>query len=389
MYNFLRSIQGYLTVEIKGDCSERLINKAAFGGLHFWNLKYRKKCITGNISIDDFKELREIKRGLGVDITIVQKHGLPFKIHRYRYRYGMFMGVFIFFSILFLLSQFVWTVDVKGNINVTEKEIISLCKELNIKEGMYKNNLNSAVDAQKLLLKSKNLSWAALNLEGCVLTVSITEMRNDIPLNANEPCSLKSTADGTILKIDVTAGNVEVKVGDTVRKGDILVSGIEETVEDGTLFVHSDGTVIAKTRRLLTAEGDFCEEIRFLNGKVKKHKVLSFFWLDIPLYLGKIKGEYDYKIKETPLKIFDKKIPIVFIEKECYMTETKQVNYSEEELKEKLRRKIKNQIKELKIDEYEIYEEKLEYTEKGIRVVWQIDSVENIAEKEKILLVKN
>ena len=71
------------------------------------------------------------------------------------------------------------------------------------------------------------------------------------------------------------------------------------------------------------------------------------------------------------------------------MTETKKVNYSEEELKEKLRRKIKNQIKELKIDEYEIYEEKLEYTEKGIRVVWQIDSVENIAEKEKILLVKN
>ncbi|MBE6727692.1 MAG: hypothetical protein E7562_03480 [Ruminococcaceae bacterium] len=389
MYNFFRSFNGFLTVELKGDCAETLLNRAAAKRISFWNLKYRKGCITGNISIKDFKLLPVIVKGLNVKVHILKKNGLPFLTYRYRNRYGIFLGSIMFFTILYLLSQFIWTVDVQGNVKVRDDEILEICEELNIKRGMYSKKLDSYIDAQKLLLKNKKLSWAALNLEGCVLTVNVTEMRSDHLISPQEPCDLKASTDGTILKIDVTAGNVEVKVGDTVRFGDVLVSGIEETVEEGTYFVHSQGVITAKTRRILNSSGTFKQMVAIPNGEIKTHSVLSFFWLDIPLYLGEIKGDYNFVKRKNNLNLWGRELPICLTEKTCYMQNRKEILYSDTELKNKIVKDLKEQIENLKIEEYQLNNEKISYTENGINITWIIDSIENIAVKEKILIAKN
>ena len=65
-----------------------------------------------------------------------------------------------------------------------------------------------------------------------------------------------ATADGIIKKMDIVSGNSVVKVGQAVKKGDLLVSGIIETV-DGTRFVKSKGTVLATSEKEITLRENF------------------------------------------------------------------------------------------------------------------------------------
>ena len=85
------------------------------------------------------------------------------------------------------------------------------------------------------------------------------------------PTNLKAAADGIIKRIDVTSGNCIVKVGDTVAKGDILVSGMEERA-DGTKFVHSAGRVTAVIEREVTVTAKCNAENRRFNGTEKNQK---------------------------------------------------------------------------------------------------------------------
>lgn len=388
MFHFFRGITGYLTIEITGPCAEQLLNRAAAQRIALWNLHYRKQRISGCISAADFRALRPVCRGLGLRVHILKKHGLPFLTHRYRRRYGLMLGAALFFAVLIFLSQFIWTVEVSGNSTVSTESILAACEELGIREGMLKSRLLPAVNAQRLLLASPRLSWAALNLEGCVLTVNVSEIHTQPVPEDDGPCDLRAATDGTVTKIDITSGSAAVRVGDTVLKGDVLVSGIVESAQ-GTEFVRAEGTVTANTRRVLTAEGGFSQTLIQPTGAVKSHSVLTAFWFDVPLYLGEITGDFESEIHVSELSLFGKRLPVSVTTKTCRLTGERTVEYAKEELTALLRREIGEQAKALKIDSYSVFSEQLEEVPGGLRLTQTIDATENIAVKEKILFAAN
>lgn len=205
-------ITGYLTVSIEGAGAEIVLNRAAAKRIRFRNLRYSRGKITGQISPDGFKRLREVRRGTSAHIKILGKHGLPFRAHRYRRRLGLLIGPVIFFAVLFVLSRFIWSIEVSGNKNISAERLIAACESLGIRSGMPRSRLSPSIDAQRLLLTLPELSWAALNLEGSVLTVNISEA-SPAPSGDRAPCDLRASADGIITKIDITAGSPAVRVG--------------------------------------------------------------------------------------------------------------------------------------------------------------------------------
>ncbi len=71
------------------------------------------------------------------------------------------------------------------------------------------------------------ISWVSAELTGTRLTIHLRE--NDGILKAETepetPCELTAGTDGTVTRIIVRNGKARVKVGDTVKTGDVLVSG--------------------------------------------------------------------------------------------------------------------------------------------------------------------
>ncbi len=379
-----RYIGGYLTVIFYGEFPEKILNLTSFNKIFLWNSRLTDKGIESCISVKDFRNIRFILKNSGIKVHILKKHGLPFKIAQNHKRLGLAVGARIFTVFLSFMSGHIWIIDVKGNQRVEKEEIIAALNDIGICEGVKRNSINSKTQREKLLLKIDSLAWSSLNTEGCRLTVNVSEIKNKKPQN-NLPSNLKATADGIITKINITSGNCIVKKGDTVKAGDVLVSGIIER-QGGTKFVRSSGTIMATTERSITVKGNFKQKVIEENTKRKTKRVLEFFSYKMPLYLGKERKSYNSENKIKTFSLFNQKLPIRIYEKKFYFTDEYTILYDKNKLIEKLHKEIANIAKEKGIKTYNILSEEIQETKETLMLTVIITSEENIAINENLIL---
>lgn len=350
-----RLFLGILDIEIYGIFPEKVLNLCEKNKISIWNIRFKKGKICCKINVRDFKKLPKIFKKQGVRLHITKRFGIPFFTNKYKRRFGVFAGALIFLILINYLSTFVWVIKVEGNSRVDNKEILSQCSEIGITEGISHKKLDFKTKAQELLLISDKLSWASFNIEGCVLTLNVTEITEKDNSNTAAQ-NLVADSDGIITHIDVSVGNCVVKVGDTVNKGDVLVSGIIEN-EQGTKFVKSRGKIIAETivTETLTQNYKFKETV--FTGKQKSKTVLEIFTFKIPLYLGSEKGEYDSESKVENLKLFDRLLPIRLYKKRFIFKTEQEVEIDFETACERLTKLIEKNYPntEIQKDFYDNY----------------------------------
>lgn len=382
---FYRFLKGFLRIEINGDFPERLINKCANSGINLWNIKYSKEKIYFSVLLGDFYKLFKIKKGYKISVKIKKRNGFPFFVARYRFRYGIFLGFILFCVILYFLNGFIWNIEVKGNNNVRTSEILNLCNEMGIKIGASKGKINTKICSEKLLISNENLAWSAFNIEGCVLTVDVTEVKNKKDDKASLPTNIRAACDGKIEKISVTSGNCVVSVGENVVKGQLLVSGIIEGMHS-TEYVHSTGEIIATTNKTYTYTLNYIQEKNQYGDKIKNRKVLSIFAINIPLYLGKM-GD-NYVSGDLRSKTVFKNVPIIIYERDFTPYKKTKKKYKDDYLKRQAEQMLRLKIESNGIYDYKVEKTSVEKTNKGIKVEFLVKMQENIAYQD-ILLYNN
>ena len=72
--------------------------------------------------------------------------------------------------------------------------------------------------------------------------------------NKKKVSNLKATADGTVTRLEVQSGSPAVRIGDGVKKGQLLVSGVLEYTDGSNAFTDSLGKVFARTAKKITLE---------------------------------------------------------------------------------------------------------------------------------------
>lgn len=382
---FYRFIFGFLEVRFFGNFKEKIFNLAAGNGISFFNTKLTKDGIKTNISVRDFKKLPQILRGSGIRVKILKKRGLPFKLKINQKRLGILAGIILSIVFFELMSGFIWIIDVTGNKAVPTAEILSACEKVGIVKGIKISDVDTKTAREKLLLNIDSLAWASLNIEGCKLTVNVSEA--DKKEDNSCICNLKSKADGIVKKIEVTSGNTLVKIGDTVKKGDVVVSGVLEKLT-GTEFVHSSGEIIAETKRSVTVSGDYIKKEEKENGEVKRKRVLSFFGIKIPLFIGGETKKYKESITAKDIKLFGVSLPITVYEKEFRFTEIYEKKLTAEELKTALYEEIKKTAQNEGLTDFEMSDLAETKSENGITLSAIITATENIVYRETMLINK-
>lgn len=381
LYRFLR---GYLIIEIKGEFSEKVLNLCAANRITLWNSRIIKNGIETCIFIKDFWNFRSIMRGSKLRVHIIEKKGVPIKLYKNRGRTGLYVGVVLLFVFLRVMSGFIWTIDVEGNEITKTEDIIAVCEKIGITEGMRSSKIKPKVQREQLLLELDSLSWAALNVEGSRLTVNVSEIREE-DKSKGLPTNLKARADGIVKKINVTAGYCIVKPGDTVKQGDILVSGVIEA-SDGTRFVRSAGSITAETTRSITLERKYEYIKEYETGAVNSRSVLEIFALKLPLFLGSETQKYNSEITVKQLKLFGKSLPIKIYNKKYRIKKEEIRTLSKEKLAEMLETDLKNELKSMDINEYKILSKEIFDTQSGLKINFLVSAVEDIAIEEKMII---
>ena len=217
LYNY---IIGYVNIQVEGFYIERFINICISKNILMWSINRKKSSIiNANMAIKDFRKIKDIARKTKCKVKIRQKKGLPFLFERYKKRkifvaFLMFVGLLLFIS-----SNFIWNIEIKGLNTIHENEIITLIEENGLKIGCYKKKLDTKKIINEIRLNRNDVAWVGIDIKGTNAIIEIVEAdkKPDI-IDENDFCNIIANKDGIITKINVQNGTAKVKVGDMVTK---------------------------------------------------------------------------------------------------------------------------------------------------------------------------
>lgn len=376
-----RFFSGYVEIMVSGEFCEKILNLLAVNRVNVWDIKKDINGITLKLSIKDYKNIRKIRGKSKLKIKILKKFGFKFLLKKYKLRIGIPVGISLFLIIINLLSCYIWNITVVGNSNVSETEILKACECIGVKNGVRTSKLNSQLLRERLLLNCDKLSWCSFNIEGSKVTVNVTEIKNE--KGENIPCNIVSDYNGIITEIIVESGTPVVVKDDTVSKGDLLVSGI---VDAGgyNKFLNAKATIKAKITESLVVFEKFNIEKTVLNGKVKEKTVFEFFGIKIPLYLGKVSGEYTTSKCEKNFSVCGEKLPLKVYKKVFNMCEKENVSLTRDELLINISDKMEEKISEIP-EKCEIISRKIEESDDEVALIYEISYIKNIGIKENLI----
>jgi similar to stage IV sporulation protein len=301
-------IHGYVIIIVTGYFLEKFINVCLHRHIRLWDVeRLSDNKMRMKISIKGFKLLRPIARKTRCKVRINGKEGLPFFFNRYRKRKTFLAGLVLFFVLIYLMSSFVWSIEITGNENIETEQIEEFLDACGIKTGVFKYKINAQDAADQLMLDVKELSWVSIELVGTKVKIDLRE-RIPIPeiIPLDEPCNIVAKKDGVIKSILVKEGIEEVSEGDTVKKGDLLISGKipVKNEEDTFRKVHSIGTVEARTwyEESCEVKTEIIEETR--TGSVQNNYSVVFFSKILDFFQKNIEYENyesDYTVKKLKL----------------------------------------------------------------------------------------
>lgn len=382
---------GYIAIEIEGYFIERFMNLCHAQKIFLWNLKRPKTTIMKvNLSIRDFKKLKQIAKKTKCRIKICQKKGLPFLFHRYRKRKIFFFFFLFIILVIITLSNFIWNIEIAGNEKIDRQEIEQLLKENNFHAGKCKIGLNTKEVINQIRLQRNDIAWAGIEIHGTNAVVKIVEanLKPDI-IQEDEYCNLVATKEGMIIKIAAQNGTPVVKEGDIVTKGSVLVGGWLEGKYTGTRYVHANGEIQAKVW--------YSQKVKIYLNEVKKEQTgneetkysvkINNFEINFSKGLSKFQN-YDTIETNKKLRLFsDFYLPIEINEKTYKEYENKEVSHSIEEAKQIAIEQAKKVLDEQIEKKENILDKKVQEThnEEYVEVEVIYEVLENIATKEKIV----
>lgn len=225
---------GYLLISLQGPGIARLLNLTVKNRIYFWDLNYQANTVTVKIRPRDFKRLRPLLKKTGCRVKILQKKGTPFILLQGWRRKGLLVGIILFCLTQYLLSQFIWQINIQGNEGVNTGKVAAILENSGVRKGVLKSNVDLSDLERKLLLELEGLQWVGVSLDGVCLNVQVIERQGEPPPE-EVVTNLIAAKDGLVVDILVLAGEAVVDIGDTVQKGQVLISGkvtIEEENEE-------------------------------------------------------------------------------------------------------------------------------------------------------------
>lgn len=341
-------IIGYVNITVEGYFIERFINICISKKIMLWDIKRDKSTILNtNLGISDFKRIKQIAKKTKCRVNIESKKGLPFFLNKHKKR-KIFLILLILFALsLFVLSTFVWNIDVEGTETIDKTEIFEILNENNIYIGAWKNNIDVVKATNSIRLKRNDVAWVGIEIKGTNAIVKIVEsdLKPDI-VDESDYCNIISDKDGSIVKVIAKNGTPVVKEGDIVKKGSVLIAGYIEGKYTGTRYVHSDGEVLAKVwyskkRKIILEKNEYIRTgkfeskycIRIKNFVINLYKTLPNF------------QNYDKIEEDKKIRIFqDFYLPIEIVKNTYYETELQKITYEFEDAKQNLITELENEL---------------------------------------------
>lgn len=238
LVRLLKYLKGYVKIKVEGYSPERLLNLCNVHKILLWGVENHEFVYEMYVSIKDYKRMRTLARKTGTKIILLEKHGLPFFLHKFRKRKMFFAGILICIAGIYVLSLFVWNIHLEGNVTQNNQEILEYLDSLGVSHGTRKSEIICENIETKLRSRYPNMLWVSAEMRGTRIMIQIKENTDEdiissIELKENTPASIVTEQAGIVESIIVRQGTPVVSGGDEVSAGQTLVEGYYVIKNDG------------------------------------------------------------------------------------------------------------------------------------------------------------
>ena len=314
MFNkFFKFLKGYVIIRIYGKNAERFINICVKRNIALYYLKYSPDgSIESCVDKNSFSMLRPIAFKTKTSVRILKKKGLFDIYRRYGGRYALIAGGIMFILFFTISSRFIWAVEINGVEISDYNRVVESLEKSGIYPGARKSQIDEIAEVKKRILRENDtISWAWAYIEGAKVRVEVYE--RILPpqvFDRNLPCDIISGCDGYIKNIILKNGHCELKIGDTVNAGQILISGkvpvFKEGEEEKYMYVHAAGTIEAYTSHKAKGRYSTYYETDIPTGRKKSMNTLELFGKEFSLYFN---NDIDYEYYITDKNRYELTIP--------------------------------------------------------------------------------
>ena len=236
---------------------------------------------------------------------------------------------------------------------------------------------NAAILEENLRKEFPIIKWCSVALSGNTLYLKIEEntlLKDDNEYVMNGSYSdIVAQADGVVTGILVRNGLAQVKVGDTVTKGQILVTGVVPIYDDSQQiknyhYYDADADIFLETNLAYEDTLDNIHFVKEYTGRTKKVSYIKIKNMDIHLPFSPDFAYYDTYTSSQQFTLFNSLgIPVyygVYEAREYYLTEKE---YSTEEVQKIFNENLSNYYTSL--------------SEKGVQIIQNDVKIEHNVNK--------
>ncbi|HHW89618.1 MAG TPA: sporulation protein YqfD [Clostridiales bacterium] len=267
-------------IEITGLNLDRLLNALAASGVIMRNIcRVTHRIVTFDVTDKMLKKAFGSIDPSQYNVRLLSRRSLKNSFINFcKIRPGLLIGLVLTIIIIAVFNMFVWDVKVYGNEQIGDKTVFEALESLGIKKGKLINDIDRKKLAQELNSRLDQASLVSVEIKGITLIINIKE-RILRPQEEDEKTAdeIISGYDCQIVKIALLNGTALVKVGDIVKKGEVLAAAYEEYYEGSQ-----------KVKEPIRAEGEFwgkvwfshtryyaTDGVKYIRTGAKKTK---FFW---------------------------------------------------------------------------------------------------------------
>ena len=284
---------------VMGEQVLRFVNLCRNNGIELRHLIRKENAIQMEIDAKNFKKLRPLVRKTHVKIHILNRQGPAFFFYRHRRRWWFLLGAAACAGIIYVMSLFVWQIDIDGNSKYTDALILQALAQMNVKTGCRKSEIDLPGIEEELRIMYNEITWVSASITGTKLRIELREgdlktsgsagntQTENVGNTENQensqgsekngseavlPANLIADEDAVITNMVVRRGTASVHYGDEVKKGDMLIEGkVYIYNEDETLkkvdYLTADGDIYGKYQQIYEKNYQRKHEVRQYSGK--------------------------------------------------------------------------------------------------------------------------
>lgn len=285
----LKFFEGSDTVTVESSCDSG--GEAALDILREYGVTFDGVCRDGEdrirfeISHRDSRKTASLLDKNGIKVYSICMHGFPSLLSRYKRRPGIAVGAAVFLLVIWFSTKIIWNIEIVGNSKIDEETVTERLSGLGCSIGSFIPGIDFYGLCTDYLAKYSDTAWISVNILGNTAEVRLLESEGkSFQIDSSKPANIIASTDGLIEYVNTFSGASVVSDGDTVVKGQLLISGVVENKNDfSNRYVRADGCVMARTYHEISVDIPMVYEKRIYDGSPAKRTSVNIFGTEISL----------------------------------------------------------------------------------------------------------